>query len=219
LEGLIFEMLNLMGYKRRTMNSKLWIRKALSTCLVIATVLTYSMVTLAGSEKIAGEILITGKSADGQAPLVKVNGETAQSGRSIFSSSTIATPENAGAVISLGKIGKIELAPNTILAVSFSEKGISGDLSAGRVTVLNSANGVVINTTGGKSLTLNAGDSASAQNQQKDDTTSDNDGGSAGLIYAVILGGAVAGIIFAATRGNDNAIPLGGGATVVSPTR
>jgi hypothetical protein len=201
------------------MNSKLWIRKALSTCLVIATMLTYSMVTLAGSEKIAGEILITGKNADGQAPLVKVNGETAQSGRSIFSSSTIATPENAGAIISLGKIGKIELAPSTTLAVSFSEKGISGDLSTGRVTVLNAANGVVINTIGGKSVTLNTGDSASAGSQQKDDTTSDNDGGSAGLIYAVILGGAVAGIIFAATRGNDNTIPLGGGANIVSPTR
>jgi hypothetical protein len=219
LEGLIFEKLNLMGYKRRTMNSKLWIRKALSTCLVFATVLTYSMVTLAGSEKIAGEILVTGKNADGQAPLVKVNGETAQSGRSIFSSSMISTPESAGAIISLGKIGKIELAPNTNLAVSFSEKGISGDLSAGRVTVLNAANGVVINTIGGKSLTLNSGESVSAESQQKDDTTSDNDGGSAGLIYAVILGGAVAGIILAATRGNDNAIPLGGGATIVSPTR
>jgi hypothetical protein len=219
LEGLIFEMLNLMGNKRRTMNSKLWIRKALSTCLVIATVLTYSMVTLASSEKIAGEILVTGKNADGQAPLVRVNGETAQSGRSIFSSSTIATPENAGAIISLGKIGKIELAPSTTLALSFSEKGISGDLTTGRVTVLNAADSVVITTVGGKSLTLNAGDSASAASQQKDDTTSDNDGGAAGLLYAVILGGAVAGIIIAATRGNDNAITLGGGATVISPTR
>ncbi len=67
-------MFNLMGYKRRTMNSKLWIRKALSTCLAIATILTYSMVTLANSEKIAGEILVTGSSADGQTSSVKVNG-------------------------------------------------------------------------------------------------------------------------------------------------
>jgi hypothetical protein len=118
----------------------------------------------------------------------------------------------------LGKIGKIELAPNTTLALSFSEKGISGDLTAGRVTVLNAADNVVINTFGGKSVTLKSGDSATATNVQ-DDTTSNNDGGSAGLLYAVILGGAVAGIIFAATRGNDNTTTLGGGATVISPTR
>ncbi len=201
------------------MNNKLWIRKALSTCLTVATILTYSMVNLANSEKIAGEILVTGRNADGQAAFVKINGETAQSGRSIFSSSTIATPENAGAIISLGKVGKIELASNTILALSFSEKGISGDLMAGRVTVLNAADGVVINTVGGKSLTLNSGDSASSANVQQDDTTDDNDGGSAGLLYALVLGGAAVGIIFAATRGNDNTTTLGGGATVISPTR
>jgi len=201
------------------MNSKLWIRKALSTCLAIATVLTYSMVTMANAERVAGEILVTGKNADGQTSFVKVNGETAQSGRSIFSSSTIATPENAGAIISLGKAGKIELAPNTTLALSFSEKGMSGDLMTGRVTVLSAADGVVINTVDGKSLTLNSGNSASAANAQQDDTTDDNDGGSAGLLYALVLGGAAVGIIFAATRGNDNTTTLGGGATVISPTR
>ena len=200
------------------MNSKLWIRKALSMCLVVATILTYSMITLANTERIAGEILVTGNSASGQTSSVKVNGELAQSGRSIFSASTIATPENAGAVISLGRIGKIELAPNTILALSFSEKGISGDLSTGRVTVLNAADGVVINTVGGKLVTLNSGDSASAANAPQADTTSDNDGGSAGLIWALILGGAAAGIIIAA-RTDNNRISLGGGSTVISPVR
>jgi len=200
------------------MNSKLWIRKALSMCLVVATILTYSMITLANTERIAGEILVTGNSASGQTSSVKVNGELAQSGRSIFSASTIATPENAGAVISLGRIGKIELAPNTTLALSFSEKGISGDLSTGRVTVLNAADGVVINTVGGKLVTLNSGDSASAANAPQDDTTSDNDGGSAGLIWALILGGAAAGIIIAA-RSDNNRISLGGGSTVISPVR
>lgn len=204
------------------MNSNLWIRKAVSMCLVIATIVTYSMVTLANSEKIAGEILVTGRSNAGETSFVKVNGEVAQSGRSIFSSSTVATPENAGAIISLGKIGKIELAPNTTLALSFSEKGISGDLTAGRLTVLSASDKVVINTVGGESLTLNAGDSATATNgQTKDkDTTSDSGGGggSAGLLYALILGGAVVGIIIA-SRTNNNRIALGGGSSVVSPSR
>lgn len=200
------------------MNSKLWIRKALSTCLVIATILTYSMVILANSEKIAGEILVTGSNTGGQMPFVKVNGEAAQSGRSIFSSSTIATPQNAGAIISLGKTGKIELAPNTILTLSFDENRMSGNLMAGRVSVVNAADSMVVNMTGGKSVTLNPGESASAASAQKDDTTSDNDGGHAGLIWAVILGGAAVGIIIAATT-NNNDITLGGGSTVISPTR
>jgi hypothetical protein len=199
------------------MNSKLWIRKALSTCLVIATMLTYSMVSLANSEKIAGEILVTGKNVNGQLPLVNVNGEAVQSGRSIFSSSTIATSENAGAVISLGKVGKIELAPNTTLALSFNEKGMSGDLANGRVTVIDVADSMLINIANGKPVALKSGESAS--NAQQDDTTNDNDGGSAGLVYALILGGAVAGIIIAATRGNDDAITLGGAANIISPTR
>ncbi len=115
------------------MNSKVWFRKALSMCLVVATIATYSMVALAGSERVAGELLITGKNLTAKAPFVKVNGEAAQNGRSIFSSSTIATPENADAIINLGKLGKIELAPNTTLTLTFDEKGISGDLIAGRV--------------------------------------------------------------------------------------
>lgn len=200
------------------MNSKLWMRKALSMCLLMVTIVTYSMVTLANSERIAGEILVTGNNAAGQTSFVKVNGETVQSGRSVFSSSTIATPDNAGATISLGRIGKVELAPNTTLALSFDQKGISGDLTAGRVTVLNAADSVVINTPNGKSVTLNAGDSASATNAQTD-TTSDNNGGSAGFIYAAILGGAVIAVVIAATRGSNNGTVLGGGASVISPTR
>jgi len=67
------------------MNSKLWIQKALSMCLVVAIIATYSMVALASSEKAAGELLVTGKSINGETPFVTVNGETAKTGRSVFS--------------------------------------------------------------------------------------------------------------------------------------
>ncbi len=200
------------------MDSRLWIRKALSMCVLIATIATYSMVALANSEKIAGEILVNSTGAAGQNSFVKVNGETIQSGRSIFSASTIATPENAGAIVSLGKLGKIELAPNTILSLSFDEKGISGNLTEGRLTVLNATDSVVINTADGKTATLNVGDSASSANAQTTDTTSDNNGGSAGFIFAAILGGAALAIIVAA-RTNNNRTIIGGGSSVISPTR
>jgi hypothetical protein len=58
------------------MNSKLWIRKALSACLSISLLATCSAVALANS-KVSGELTVAGNG-------VLVNGEAAQSGRSIF---------------------------------------------------------------------------------------------------------------------------------------
>lgn len=200
------------------MNSKLWIRKALSTCLMVAIVTTCSMFALANSERIAGELTITTKNAGGETPFVKVNGEAVQNGRSIFSSSTIATPGNAGALINLGKVGTVELAPDTILALSFGEKGITGDLSAGKITVVNSSEPVNIKTVNGTLAKLNAGESATAAGKTKDDDDTSGGGGKGLLIFALILGGAAVGIIVAATT-NNNRISLGGGTTVISPTR
>jgi len=195
------------------MNSKTLIRKALSLCLMVAIYATYSMVALASTERIAGELLITGKNSS-----VKVNGETAQSGRSIFSASTITTLENATAIINLGKIGKVELAPNTTLNISFTEKGINGDLLTGKVTVLGATETVNIKTTEGKTVKLNAGDSVSAGKAQKDDDDDDDKAGAAWWIWAAIFGGAIAGVVIAATSDN-NRIALGGGTTVVSTNR
>ena len=200
------------------MNSKVWIRKALSMCLVVATIATYSMVALAGSERVAGELSVSGKIVNGETPFVKVNGEAAQSGRSIFSSSTIATPENVSATVNIGRVGKIELAPNTTLALSFDERGINGDLLAGRVTVLNSSDTVNIKMLDGTITKLNVGNSAVATGKIQDDDDSDNDGGGAVLIWAVILGGAAVGIILATTTDN-NRIAVGGNTIVVSPIR
>lgn len=200
------------------MDNKVWFRKALSMCLVAATIAAYSMAALAGSEKAAGELLITGKNTNGESPYVKVNGEAAQSGRSIFSSSTIVTPENTDAIVNLGKLGKIELAPNTTLLLNFNENGVSGDLSAGRLTVLSASDSVNITTLNGNSAKLNAGESAVAESgKAQDDDTTGRRGGSF-LIWAVIVGAAAAGIIIAATT-NNNRIILGGTTTVVSPTR
>jgi hypothetical protein len=204
------------------MNSKIWIKKALSMCLVVATIATSSMVALANSERVAGELLVSGKNIDGETPFVKVNGEAAQNGRSIFSSSTIATPQNTSAIINLGKVGKIELSSNTALALSFDENGIKGELLAGQVTVLNSSNTVSIKMLDGSIASLNTGDTATAttgKTQDDDDDDAGMFGSGAGLlVFALVLGGAAAGIIIAATSDN-NRIALGGNSTVVSPTR
>ncbi len=198
------------------MNRK-WINQVVSLCLTIALLATYSMTVSAKTDRIAGELTISGKLSNGATPAVMVNGETAQNGRSIFSSSTITTPADANAVISIAKLGKIELAPNTNLTISFDEAGITGDLTAGKVTVLGATADVNIKTPNGQIAKLGAGESATAGKAQDDDDD-DNDGGAAWWLYALIFGGAVAGVVIAATTDNNRAA-LGGGTTVVSPLR
>lgn len=194
------------------MNRKLWIRKAISICLVAFIGATYSMVALANSERVVGELLISGNNVNGQSPLVKVNGETVQSGRSIFSSSTIVTPDNASAIINIGKIGKIELAPNTTLALSFSSSGINGNLLNGRVTILSAADSVNITTIDGNLVELNVGESVAA-NGGKAQTASS--GSNTSLFIAVgIIAASLAAIIYTAT--DDNSVD---GGRSVSPTR
>lgn len=200
------------------MNSKLWIRRALSACLSVSLLATYSMVALA-SPKTAGELLVSGSGISGEAPTVFVNGETARSGRSVFSSSTIVTPENASAVVSFGKLGKVEIAPNSAFTVNFDDKTLSGDLTAGKLTVLTAAEGVSVRTQNNAVKILSAGQSILATGtMQQDDDDDDGFGGAAWWAFAAVMVAAGAVIIYAATNDNDR-ISLGGAGTVISPTR
>jgi hypothetical protein len=201
------------------MNSKLWIRKALSMCLSVALLATYSMVALAGPGKAAGELTVSGKNISGETPFVFVNGEVARSGRSVFSGSTITTSESTNAVINLSRLGKIELAPNTALNLTFDENGISGALTSGTVSVLGTAENVNITTPNGKTVQLASGQSVSASGVKDDDDDDDDDhgGGAAWWIWGGVFGAAAVVIIWTALSDGD--IEVGGGGTVVSPTR
>lgn len=229
------------------MNSKVWSRKALSACLIATLYATFSMVALANPDKLAGELIINGKSS----AQVTVNGEAAQTGRSIFSASTVTTPENATATINLGKAGKVELAPNSSLTVNFDQNSISGNLTAGTVTVIGSSDtSAVINTTkgsvssanAGSTFTVNAasGDAAAPADKDYEDCSQDtnNDGkkdcvcvdankngvleckkgGAAWWIWSLVFAGAATGILWAALSDSNDAA-IGGGGTVVSPNR
>jgi hypothetical protein len=223
------------------MNSKLS-RKALSACLIVALYVTYSMVALASTDKIAGELIVSGKTT------VTVNGETAQTGRSIFSTSTITTPENTTATVNLGRTGKLELAANSSLTVSFDQNSISGNLTAGSVTVIGSAdttsaittlNGKVSSESAGSTFTVNAENAAQSKDDYEDcsgDTNNDgkkdcvcidadkdgvlecDKGGAAWWIWGGVFAAAATGIIWAAFS-DSNDVTIGGGGTVVSPSR
>jgi hypothetical protein len=111
------------------MISRTWSRKSIAFCLAVAVLSVYSMVVLAapGQTGPSGELSVSGQ--------VTVNGQSAISGATVFSDSTVTTAQNSSAVVSLGKLGRVELLPNSSVKLSFSETSITGMLDAGRVRV------------------------------------------------------------------------------------
>jgi phage baseplate assembly protein gpV len=110
------------------MISRTWSRKSIAFCVSVAVLSVYSMVTLAAApQKASGELSVSGQ--------VTVNGQAAISGATIFTDSVITTAAGSNAVVSLGKLGRVELYPNSSLKLSFADGNISGYLDAGRVQV------------------------------------------------------------------------------------
>jgi len=173
------------------------------------------MVALASDGKTSGEIVVTGSGSNAEISTVTVNGESVKTGRTIFSSSTITTPEGAGAIINLGKVGRIELAPSTTFALSFDDAAINGDLFSGSITVLNAAQSVSVKTPSGEIVQLNAGETTSASSASPSKKAAAKSSDNNWWVYALIFGGAVAGIVLAASQDNENQF----GAASVSPTR
>jgi len=109
------------------MISKTWSRKPIAACLAVAVLSVYSMVVLASpAAKASGELSVSGQ--------VTVNGENVISG-TVFSDSLIATAEKSSATVNLSKLGRVELAPNSGLKLSFTEKTVDGLLENGSANV------------------------------------------------------------------------------------
>jgi hypothetical protein len=111
------------------MISRTWSRKSIAFCVVIAVLSVYSMVALAapGQKAAAGELSVSGQ--------VTVNGQAAISGATVFSDSVVSTAAGSTATVSLGKLGRVQLFPNSTVKLSFGEANISAALEAGRVQV------------------------------------------------------------------------------------
>jgi len=122
------------------MTSRNWSRKSIAFVLAIAVLSVYSMVALAKpGQKNAAELSVSGQ--------VTVNGQAAISGATVFSDSVIATAANSSAVVSLGKLGRVELMQNTTVKLSFTDNNISASLDAGRLNVATVAGVSAIVTT------------------------------------------------------------------------
>jgi hypothetical protein len=234
------------------MISRTWSRKSIAFSLAVAVLSVYSMVVLAtpGQTGPSGELSVSGQ--------VTVNGQNAISGATVFSDSTITTAKGSSAVVSLGKLGRVEVMPESTVKISFTDAGITSMLEAGRVRVSNSSMASVATTNGtavadnaavftvdvecgdtkvatqsgnvmlrggGADKQVAAGTNASV-GQEAPGTrctrlkTEGMKGIGGGALAALILaaGGAVAAAVIAGTSENND-IDLGGGTTVVSPTK
>jgi hypothetical protein len=88
---------------------------------------------------------------------VSVNGTSAISGATVFSDSTVTTGQNSSAVVSLGKLGRVEVLPNSSLKLSFNDTGVNAMLDSGRVRVSSSSGiAATVNTKDGAAVADNS---------------------------------------------------------------
>lgn len=187
------------------MNSKVWIQQGLTMSALFAVILTFSMVTLSNAGNAVGELTVIGSNAFGDTSSVTINGEAAKSGRTVFSSSTITTPDGMEAIISFGKAGKIQFAPGTTFTVSYDGKAISGDLTKGSMTVLNAASNVAVKNAAGEIVNVNSGESTTAASSRAT-KKAPGPGGLDWGYWAVIIGGVVLAVTLATTLGKKNCV-------------
>ena len=106
-------------------------RKFIASLTAVAVLCVSSSFAFAAPKDLTGEITVTGQ--------VTVNGQTAVSNATIISGSTIVTGADSSAVISLGKVGRVEVLADSNLVLNFSDNSIVGILSSGKARVSNAA--------------------------------------------------------------------------------
>ena len=183
-------------------NKMLRFRGSIAFCLMLTIFISSSMFALAKSENksLAGEIIIPGLNFNSGESTVTLNGENVFSGRTFFSSGVIAT-NNTAATVRLGKLGYLNLTPNSVLSLNFSEDNISGLLSAGEVEVFN-AEGVKVN--------IEKSESASVVNGNRQTTTTGTQ--NKYVVPLLIAAGVVTTIVIIALASGDDD-------DIVSPVR
>jgi phage baseplate assembly protein gpV len=229
------------------MTSKTWSRKFIAVAVAVAVLSVYSMVVLAApGAKASGELSVSGQ--------VTVNGQKVISGGTLFSDSTISTAEKSSVSVSINKVGRIDLVPNSNLRLAFSGNSINAMLETGSaivstlagvtVNVTTKDGTVVVDGTQATTFTVNAshgrttistaaglaqlrtgstvkqiaaGESATAGMPSPQTDDDDDLSGGALAVLLLAVGGAVAGVLYAALHNND--LNFGGSVTVVSPTK
>ncbi|MFN0280190.1 MAG: hypothetical protein ACKVRN_16555 [Pyrinomonadaceae bacterium] len=106
-------------------------RKFVSSTTAAAVLCVYSMVAFALPVVQSGEITVTGQ--------VTINGQPAVSGSSVMSGAVIVAGANSSAVVSLGKLGRVEVLADSNATLNFTANSIIVNLASGQTRVSNSA--------------------------------------------------------------------------------
>ena len=104
----------------------------------VALLLVFALFSLSIQKNFAAPLLsltaapqVVGKlSTRGNRPIV-VNGNNTEPGASILDGASIETPDGTGATISLGSLGEIDLAPNTVAEIHYSNGQVKVVLKRG----------------------------------------------------------------------------------------
>ena len=117
------------------MISKIFTVRSLTLCLTLAFVAGATQVVLPKSqaEDPMGMLIVTG--------MVKVNGKPAATGDIVASGSVVETAAKSSAVVSLGKLGRVEATAETKMTLRYGDNNIAVLLDAGIVKV-NTGEGV-----------------------------------------------------------------------------
>lgn len=211
----------------KSLDSRFTISRLIVFALTVSILTGQTMVALAMPKdaRPAGELTVKGKMPTDEKPFVLVNGDRSFTGRSVFSSGTIATTETTSAIINLGKLGRIEIAPASVMTLSFSDNSISGVLSSGDVRVSN-ADGVAVKINTPNDVITNERNAASSfsvavgpetskvaatlgsvrYNNGKSVAKQDDDDDDDGEIWVplLVIGGAVAAVVLFVALANDD---------------
>lgn len=125
------------------------IRKSITFFTAAAVWCVYSMAAYALPIDIAGEITVSGQ--------VTVNGQSAVSNSTILSGAIITTAAGSSAVVSLGKLGRVEILEDSNMTLRFSENNIVASLAEGKIRVSNPAGVASTVTTSHATIIADAG--------------------------------------------------------------
>ena len=111
------------------MITKICSGRSLALVLTLAFIAGSSQVLLPASraQEPIGLLIVTG--------MVKLNGKPAATGDIVSSGSTVETAKISSAVVSLGKLGRVEALPETRMKLRYDDTSISILLAAGSVRV------------------------------------------------------------------------------------
>src|ERR1700730_11405231 len=118
------------------MISNTWTRKFVSIWVAAAILIVYSVVITATPAALTGSLSVVGE--------VKVDDQKVTSGGTFFSDSTVVTGADSSVILSLGKLGRIELLANSRLSLNLTDHGITGTMYSGRSRFSTPA-GVAVN--------------------------------------------------------------------------